>query len=279
MVDLKLKQRETRFRNVEIDLLSVFYSGGTGKANRKFRFAKVDSKFVDFLPYLNDGAVKLYLYYVVAANNESGESWHSIETISKKLRVTERSVGNWNNQLENLNLIYRTNNGKKSKATYILPLTSFAVRMSIQRIEQIFTDLNLCGLDEHTKVFGRVQSVTKLYIKSEAPDTFTELLCVHLKRETTIDGVTLNIVDTFIYDISTTAPNKNTAEKLAEYEGETKVAIINGEPEVQFAKEAGQPFKCFYINEVLKIDDATVYDIMCQLTDNVDFSDISKISI
>ena len=60
----------------------MFHSCGTGKSNKNFRFAKVDSNFVNFLPYLKDGAVKLYLYYAAAANNDTGESWHSIDTIS-----------------------------------------------------------------------------------------------------------------------------------------------------------------------------------------------------
>ena len=43
-------------------------ASATGKSNKAFRFAKVDSNFAAFLPYLKDGAVKLYLYYAVVAN-------------------------------------------------------------------------------------------------------------------------------------------------------------------------------------------------------------------
>jgi len=150
MINLNLKRNETRFRNVEKDLLTMFHSCGTGKSNKNFRFAKVDSNFVNFLPYLKDGAVKLYLYYAAAANNDTGESWHSIDTISKKLSATERSIGNWNNQLENMGLIYRTSIGKRSKATFVLPLTGFAVKMSASQMEQALTELNLYTSNEHS---------------------------------------------------------------------------------------------------------------------------------
>ena len=59
MIDLGLKQKETLFQDTESELLSEFYSKSTGQSNKEFRFAKVDSNFVNFLPHLNDGAVKL----------------------------------------------------------------------------------------------------------------------------------------------------------------------------------------------------------------------------
>ena len=141
MIDLGLKQKEVLFENTEKELLSAFYASSTGKSNKEFRFAKVDSNFVRFLPYLNDGAVKLYLYYAVVAKNDTGESWHSIDTISQKLDATARSIGNWNRQLEDLGLIFRTSNGKKSKTTFVLPLTGFTVKMSTQKIDQVLTEL------------------------------------------------------------------------------------------------------------------------------------------
>lgn len=278
MINLNLKKNEARFKNIKIELLSMFHASGTGKSNKGFRFAKVDSNFTAFLPYLKDGAIKLYLYYAFYANNESGESWHSIDTISTKLSATERSIGNWNNQLEDLGLIYRTSNGKKSKATFILPLTGFALKMDIPHIAQILDELNLCEPSEYTKVFGQVQSVTKLYMKNENADTVNEVLCVHLKRVNSADSVELNTVDTYIYNISATT-NENTEKTLLAFEGEGNVAIVNGEKEITLGKRTFDSFKCFFINEPSKIDDTTIFEIMRQLTDDVDFSDLVQISI
>lgn len=279
MIDLGLKVKEVLFKNTEKELLSEFYSKSTDKSNKEFRFAKVDSNFVNFLPHLNDGAVKLYLYYAVAAKNDTGESWHSIDTISQKLDATGRSIGNWNRQLEDMGLIYRTSNGRKSKATFILPLTGFAVKMSVQKIEQVLTELKLSEANESSKVFGKFQSVTKLYIKSQTTDTITELLCVHLNRVSTVDTMVLNSVDTYLFDVLPT-PDEDVIKRLSEHEGKGKVTIVTGEGKITLGKKAFESSNCFLVNVPSKVDEAAVYEIMSQLTkDNVDFSDVDQISI
>lgn len=279
MIDLGLKQKETLFQDTESELLSEFYSKSTGKSNKEFRFAKVDSNFINFLPHLNDGAVKLYLYYAVAAKNDTGESWHSVDTISKKLDTTGRSIGNWNRQLEELGLIFRTSNGKKSKTTFVLPLTSFAVKMSAQRIEQIFTDLRLSDINEFSRIFGKFQSITKLYVKSQALETITSILCVHLNRVSTVGATVLNSVDTYIFTVLPSL-NEDVAKKLFEYEGKGKVTIVDDEGKITLGKKAFDSSNCFFVCVPSRVDEATVYDIMSQLTKvNVDFSDVDHISI
>lgn len=278
MIKLNLKKKETLFKNTENDLLSLFYTSATSKTNKTFRFAKVDNNLAAFLPYLKDGAIKLYLHYALVANSETGESWHSIDTISKKLGATERSISNWNNQLEELGLIYRTSTGKKSKATFVLPLTGFAVKMSIQQIDQVLSELSLYGVSAYTKVFGRVQSVTKLYVKGDVEGSVNEVLCVHLQKVTTVNSIEINRVDTFIYNISTTA-NEDLSKKLWEFEDEAEVAIINAEKEIMLGKKTPTPFNCFFINDSFKIDDTAIYEIMSQLIDDVDVSDLPQITI
>ena len=83
MLNLNLKKKETLFQNTEADALSLFYASSTRKSNKEFHFARVDKNFCAFLPYLTEGAAKLYLYYAFSAKNETGESWHSVETISR----------------------------------------------------------------------------------------------------------------------------------------------------------------------------------------------------
>lgn len=278
MIKLNLKKKETLFKNTQNDLLSLFYTSATSKTNKTFRFAKVDNNLAAFLPYLKDGAIKLYLHYALVANSETGESWHSIETISKKLGATERSISNWNNQLEELGLIYRTSTGKKSKATFVLPLTGFAVKMSTQQIDQVLCELSLYGVSAYTKVFGRVQSVTKLYVKGDVEGSVNEVLCVHLQKVTTVNSIEINRVDTFIYNISTTA-NEDLSKKLWEFEDEAKVAIINAEKKIMLGKKTPTPLNCFFINDSSKIDDTAIYEIMSQLIDDVDVSDLPQRTI
>ena len=279
MIDLGLKQKETLFQDTESELLSEFYSKSTGKSNKEFRFAKVGSNFVNFLPHLNDGAVKLYLYYAVAAKNDTGASWHSVDTISQKLDATGRSIGNWNRQLEDLGLIFRTSNGKKSKTTFVLPLTSFAIKMSEQRLAQVLTELRLSETNESSRIFGKFQSITKLYVKSQTLETITGILCIHLNRVSTVGTTVINSVDTYIFTVLPSL-NEDVATSLFEYVGKDEVTMVDEEAINTLRRKAFDSFKCFLVCVPSKVDEAAVYDIMSQLTkSNVDFSDVEHISI
>ena len=270
MINLALRKKETNFTNVEKELLSVFFSKSSGKSNKEFRFSKIDSHFTDFLPHINDGAIKLYLYYIMVANSQSGESWYSTSTISQKLSATERSIGNWNNELEKLGLIFRTNSGKKSKTTYVLPLTSFSVKMNTQKINQILTQRNLYDSNENSKVFGKFQSLTKLYLVNKDTQAIVECYCVHLKRTSTVKDITINSVDIYLYT-EPTVVKKNIEKNLSTYDANNEVVIVHQSDEKPpFNQSVAKTLQCFFINIPCKIDDSSIYDIMDQLTDNVD---------
>lgn len=277
MINLNLKKKEALFKNVEREVLSVFYTSSTNKANKNFRFAKLDSNFNIYLPYLKDGAIKLYLYYALAANSESGESWHSLDTISKKLNATERSIGNWNNELEDMGLIFRTNSGKKSKTTFVLPLTGVAVKMSTKKINQILSELKLYDSNQYAKIFGRFKLLTKLYIKNENQDTLTEVLCAHLEKVNKC-GNDEHHISTFLYDV-TLVEDKEIVSKILTAEQEEKVVMVKGEEAITIGGKTFQKFDCFYINDAIKIDDAAIYDIMTQLADDIDISELPEIKI
>lgn len=276
MIDLNLRKKSTLFKNTESDLLALFYS--TGKSNTHFRFSMIDNNFMNFLPYLNDGAIKLYLYYSSVANKDTGESWYSIETISKRLGATDRSISNWNNLLEDLGLIFRTSTGKKSKATFILPLTGFAVKMDIAQINQIIIDLDLYNPNVYTKVFGSFQSVSRLFLKNDSESTVKEILCIHLQKQNFSDSKEINRVNIFIYNTALTT-NPEILEKLLTFDGDDKVAIINFNQEIILGKKSHSPINNFYVNDSHKINNTTIYEIMSQLTDDIDISDLTQIII
>ena len=279
MIDLGLKVKETLFKDTEKELLAEFYAKGTGKSNKEFRFAKVDSRFVNFLPYLNDGTVKLYLYYAIAAKSDTGESWHSMDTISRNLDVTERSIGNWNRQLEDLGLIFRINNRRKSKATFVLPLTSFALKMSTQKMEQILTELELGESNEYSKVFGRLQSITKLYMKGPNSDSISGILCIHLNRVSAVKSKIINSANVYIFD-TISKISVDVEEKLLEYDGDSSVVVVDGDEIPLLGMKKFDSVQSLFVNMPFKIDEANIYEIMSQLTkDNVDFADTDRISI
>ena len=54
MLNLNIKKKEALYKNSETELLSDFYFGST--SHEEFKFARIDSNFKLFLPYLKDGA-------------------------------------------------------------------------------------------------------------------------------------------------------------------------------------------------------------------------------
>ena len=223
--------------------------------------------------------MKLYLYYAAAAKNETGASWHSVDTISQKLGATERSIGNWNRQLENLGLIFRSSRGKRSKTTFILPLTSFAVKMHAERMNQVFTELKLSEANEASRIFGRLQSITKLYIKSQGSEAITSILCVRLNRVFAAEDTVIHNIDTYIFTVLPPL-DKDTDKKLSECEGKGNVVIVDEEKKVTLGRKVFESINSFLVRVPFRVDEALVYDIMNQLTkSDVDFSDVDHISM
>nr|WP_317333965.1 hypothetical protein [uncultured Romboutsia sp.] len=83
--------------------------------------------FKDFEDHLRDippGPLKLYLYYGFNSKNETGISWHSIDTIKDYFNVSEKTINNWNSELIKRGLIERESKGNsRNKTTYLLPFS------------------------------------------------------------------------------------------------------------------------------------------------------------
>lgn len=94
------------------------------KNNTGAKFFILYKDFEDHLKDISSGALKLYLYYGFSSKNETGESWHSIDTISSYFNVSEKTINNWNNELIERGLIYRLSRGNSlNKVTYLMPFT------------------------------------------------------------------------------------------------------------------------------------------------------------
>lgn len=90
---------------------------------QKKGFTMIFSDFKDnnILSKIDGGALKLYVFLSLAAKNQSGESWHSIETIADYFEVQTRTVDKWFKNLVELDLIHRHKFKGKSHTTYLLP--------------------------------------------------------------------------------------------------------------------------------------------------------------
>lgn len=81
-----------------------------------------------YLPYFQGKALNLYVFYLSKAKNETGESFWSIQSIADQLKAAPKSVSNWNKNLIDLGLIYRSNTTSDSSTkTYLLPTQSFII--------------------------------------------------------------------------------------------------------------------------------------------------------
>lgn len=113
--------------NDENSLLCDQYYNWKFNMDKKQVGAKFFILFKDFelhLKCISSGALKLYLYYGFHAKNETGISWHSIDTIKDYFGVSEKSINNWNNELIERGLIQRlTKNHSRNKVTYLLPFS------------------------------------------------------------------------------------------------------------------------------------------------------------
>lgn len=86
------------------------------------------------LATLEPGALRLYLFFAFAANNQYGNSWHSIESIAKFFNTQTRTVNNWIKILVEKNLIYREQSGKRTHTTYLIPYSNTVIRHQLKRI-------------------------------------------------------------------------------------------------------------------------------------------------
>lgn len=73
----------------------------------KTGFYPVFSNFKEHMKTLSPGAITLFIYLGLHSNNQTGESFHSLETMAKNLNKSTRTISSWANELEESGLIVR----------------------------------------------------------------------------------------------------------------------------------------------------------------------------
>jgi hypothetical protein len=91
----------------------------------KSSFTAIDNAFFTnkLLRDLEPGPLKLYLFFAHVANNDYGNSWHSIQSIADYFEAQTRTIDNWIKVLVDKDLIYRIPRGSKSHHTYLVPFS------------------------------------------------------------------------------------------------------------------------------------------------------------
>lgn len=144
--------------NDENSLLCDQYANWKFNMDKKQVGAKFFILFKDFECHLKDissGALKLYLYYGFHAKNETGVSWHSIDTIKTYFDVSEKSINNWNNELIERGLIQRlSKNNSRNKVTYLLPFSMNFIRPK---------DIEIFNNENFSSVYGTIVKAFHLF--------------------------------------------------------------------------------------------------------------------
>ncbi|MGF9715173.1 helix-turn-helix domain-containing protein [Paenibacillus naphthalenovorans] len=107
------------------DIRNYYYYWRNNNSSLKSPFFSLFKSFKEkeLLKDLDEGALRLYLYFGFVADNDHGHSWHSIETISKYFGKQTRTIDHWIKKLVDAGLIYRTKDKKKSHTTFLIPYT------------------------------------------------------------------------------------------------------------------------------------------------------------
>lgn len=115
-------------RHIPLDLQMDMYRQTYAKWKQKNKrdnvgFFQIFNTFKsDHLANISGGALKAYVYFGIHANNKTGESWHSIETLSEYFQVDPRTIKKWISELEDLGLISRVQKGYNRIAnTFLMP--------------------------------------------------------------------------------------------------------------------------------------------------------------
>lgn len=148
----------------------------------------IPKELEEYLPYINSRALSLYLYYCLNSRNETGESWHSINTIAEKMNVSSRSVNTWNNDLEKAGLIVRLNDRHNSKTTFLLPLSNYYILENEFTIQEI--------MDRSTpEIDGELIAIYHLfqYKKEKSKYSPYNVACLVFRRNYNIGGKNIEV--------------------------------------------------------------------------------------
>jgi DNA-binding MarR family transcriptional regulator len=101
--------REKLPKKRKADLNRADYGSWKRNALNRFGFFPVFQPFKEsfLLKKLSGNALRLYLYLGFMSDNETGETWVSIETIAAYFDKSKRTISDWLKELEKAGLIER----------------------------------------------------------------------------------------------------------------------------------------------------------------------------
>lgn len=119
------------------------------------------------LAKLDAGALRLYLYFGFAANNQHGDSWHSVETIADHFGKQTRTIDTWIRELVDAGLIYRTKDNRKSSSTFLIPYSDTLIphrgaRKNVVDLQGVL-DEAVADISSLSEVYGPIHAVFHVF--------------------------------------------------------------------------------------------------------------------
>lgn len=154
----------------ELDALKGYYSQWR-KTNSAMRspFFQLYRSFKDkgMLRDLDDGALKLYLYFGFVTGNDDGASWHSVQKIADYFGKQTRTIDNWIHSLTKAGLIYRTRDGNASHTTFMVPYTDAILSLHPTNKhaaddQELLNDL-VAKIQSLSVVYGQISNVFHIF--------------------------------------------------------------------------------------------------------------------
>lgn len=142
-----LKERKHLMPNLKLnynnmDTENIIYE--SWKQQQKSNYAIINNNIEEYLPLISTPAINLYIFYLIHSNNKNGTSYFSTDSISRKLKVSKKTINNWNAQLQDAGLIARKRIYNSNSITQLLPLSNFIIT----------ANLNYSEITEDLKNFG-----------------------------------------------------------------------------------------------------------------------------
>ena len=224
---MKLYKKENKIKDDDYWYKEKYkeWKNNMGKNQLAMNFFMLYKNFDEYLKEISSGALKLYLYYGFHSKNETGESWHSIETISRYFEVSERTVNNWNKELIEMGLIFRNSkDNKRNKTTYLLPLSTTCFK--VKNLEDLESK-------DFLSVFGEpVIGIHLFQFRKDSTDNYKEsyhtAFIVYEKefsngrQSKTAVHIEINEED---YDLRKTIDEKNFYEDICLFESDFKLEL------------------------------------------------------
>ncbi|PGD90319.1 helix-turn-helix domain-containing protein [Bacillus wiedmannii] len=109
--------------------------------NKPFFMIHSDFKY-QYLKEISGGALKLFVFLGLHSKYNTGESWYTIEEVSRFFEKDQRTVAKWFKELEDMGIIFRGQTGFNRKANTFLRPYGFVFELTFNTINVVDDVLN-----------------------------------------------------------------------------------------------------------------------------------------